>query len=147
MRKFCCRKNIVEIAHFCINIFRSKKNTWIQNLKTVSCTVSCIIPEDFKIILLFSYSKLNRILSKRKDKIESLRIEELNWTERKQITSHLLKKFGKTLTDSAFDNQLATIASKREANNPAFLKLLCTEISKFGVFEKVDEELKVLGEF
>ena len=146
MRKFCCRKNIVEIAQLCINIFRNKKNTWIQNLKTAS-TVSCIIPEDFKIIFLFSYSKLNRILSKRKDKIESLRIEELNWTERKQITSHLLKKFGKTLTDSAFDNQLATIASKREANNPAFLKLLCTEISKFGVFEKVDEELKVLGEF
>ena len=109
----------------------------------------CIVyfPRRFRIILLFSYSKLNRILSKRKDKIESLRIEELNWTERKQITSHLLKKFGKTLTDSAFDNQLATIASKREANNPAFLKLLCTEISKFGVFEKVDEELKVLGEF
>ena len=67
------------------------------------------------------------------------------WTERKLITSHLLKKFGKTLTDSAFDNQLAMIASKREANNPAFLQLLCTEISKFGVFEKVHEELKLLG--
>ena len=107
-----------------------------------------ILPKGVRLIISSNpNSKLNRILSKRKDRIETLRIEELNWTERKLITSHLLKKFGKTLTDSAFDNQLAMIASKREANNPAFLKLLCTEISKFGVFEKVDEELKVLGEF
>ena len=75
-----------------------------------------ILPKGVRLIISSNpNSKLNRILSKRKDRIETLRIEELNWTERKLITSHLLKKFGKTLTDSAFDNQLAMIASKREA--------------------------------
>ena len=38
------------------------------------------------------------------------------------------------------------IASKREANNPTFLKLLCTEMSKFGIFEKVHEQLNVLSQ-
>ena len=137
--------NLANVPNFKLVVFLDG----IEHLEepTIAEWIPQILPKGVRLIVsTYPNSKLSRYIRSRSDKIDSIRVEELNWTERKQITTQILKNFGKTLSDASFDNQLDTIASKREANNPTFLKLLCTEMSKFGIFEKVHEQLNVLSQ-
>ena len=90
--------------------------------------------------------KLSRFIGFRSDKQKSIQIHALDLKERKQIAINFMKKYGKTLNEDAFDNQLSALIMKRESGNPTFLKMLCLEMVKFGVFEQVSSHLQDLGE-
>ena len=91
-------------------------------------------------------SKLSRLIGYRSDKLKTIQIDPLDLKERKLLSINYLKKYGKTLNEDAFDNQLNALIMKRESGNPTFLKMLCLEMVKFGVFEKVSSHIQDLGE-
>ena len=110
---------------------------WIPS--TLSQRLSIIFSTDQR-------GKLTKWISSRKDKLKKIQIEPLSLTERNEMAQNILKSYGKSLKTEAFDNQLNLLISKREAGNPTYLKLLCIEMAKFGVFEEVSSHLADLGE-
>ena len=80
------------------------------------------------------------------EKVETLPISGLDYTDRKEIAKSMLKEYGKVLCESSFNNQLGNLISKREAGNVTYLKLLCDEMASFGVYEKLDAKLNSIGE-
>ena len=80
------------------------------------------------------------------EKVETVPIGALDYTDRKEIARSMLKEYGKVLCESSFNNQLGNLVSKREAGNVTYLKLLCDEMASFGVYEKLDARLNSIGE-
>ena len=80
------------------------------------------------------------------EKVETVTIGGLDYTDRKEIARSMLKEYGKVLCETSFNNQLGNLISKREAGNVTYLKLLCDEMASFGVYEKLDAKLNSIGE-
>lgn len=91
-------------------------------------------------------TKLSRWISSRKDKIKRLQLEPLTHKERQDFAHQILSDYGKQLKSEAFDNQMLSLISKREAGNPTYLKMLCLEMTKFGIHEQVGSHLNQLGD-
>ena len=91
-------------------------------------------------------SKLNKWITARKDKLTKVQLDPLSYKERDLFVENLLQEHGKSLKTDAFDNQLRTLVSKRESGNPSYLKMLCLEMIKYGIFEQVSSHLLDLGE-
>ena len=100
----------------------------------------------FVIISTNPGSKLSRLVGYRADKQKTIQVDPLDLKERHLLAANYLQKYGKTLSEDAFDNQLNALIMKRESGNPTFLKVLCLELVKFGVFEKVSSQIQELGE-
>jgi telomerase protein component 1 len=106
-----------------------------------------VLPQGVTIVTsTHSGGKWSRWLSMRSDKIKTIHVEPMDLSDRRAMAIQFLKVFGKTLKEEAFDNQLSTLISKREAGNAAYLKMLCIEITRYGVFEQVSSQIKNLGE-
>lgn len=91
-------------------------------------------------------TKLSRWIGSRRDKIKSLHLDPLTHKERQDFAQQVLSEHGKQLKNEAFDNQMMSLISKREAGNPTYLKMLCLEMTKFGIHEQVGSHLNQLGE-
>lgn len=50
--------------------------------------------------------------------------------------------YRKKLDESAFNNELRLLISKRDAGNPLYLRLACHELRLMGVFERLGEFLR-----
>ena len=59
----------------------------------------------------------------------------------------ILRQHGKTLDESAFNNQLRYIVSKREAGLPLYLYTACQDLIAFGDFEKVSCKVGAYNKF
>jgi len=83
-------------------------------------------------------------LASRRSAFETIQIGPLDMMERTEFVRRLLKKYRKELNESAFQNQMKLLVSKREANLPIFLKFACEEIRFFGLYERLSEHLRKL---
>ncbi|RVE60961.1 hypothetical protein OJAV_G00166140 [Oryzias javanicus] len=68
----------------------------------------------------------------------------LSMPDRKEIVRKELDAFGKKLSDSAFNNQLQTLITKKGAVSPLFLHLACDDLRNFASFDKLKESLDAL---
>lgn len=64
-------------------------------------------------------------------------VGNLDIMDKAVVVKKNLEKFGKSLDERAFNNQVSLITQKKDANNPLFLKIACEELKIFGVFEEV----------
>eukprot|EP00794_Sanderia_malayensis_P012166 gene12166-13421_t len=87
-----------------------------------------------------------KYLEARKAGVEEVRIGPLDMMERTELVRKLLRKHRKILDESAFNNQMKLLVSKREAKLPIFLKFACEELRFFGVYEKVSDHLRKLAQ-
>uniref|UniRef100_A0A1A8DN79 Telomerase-associated protein 1 n=3 Tax=Nothobranchius TaxID=28779 RepID=A0A1A8DN79_NOTKA len=69
---------------------------------------------------------------------------QLTMPDRKEIIQKELDAFGKKLSDSAFNNQLQTLVTKKGAASPLYLHLACEDLRNFGSFDKMKENLQAL---
>ncbi|XP_034009134.1 telomerase protein component 1 [Trematomus bernacchii] len=69
---------------------------------------------------------------------------QLTMPDRKEIVRKGLDSFGKKLSDSAFNNQLQTLISKKGAVSPLYLHLACEDLRNFSSFDKLTEGLQYL---
>ncbi|KAM6989331.1 telomerase protein component 1 [Tautogolabrus adspersus] len=69
---------------------------------------------------------------------------QLTMLDRKEIVQKGLDSFGKKLSDSAFNNQLQTLVTKKGAASPLFLHLACEDLRNFASFDKLKESLQDL---
>ncbi|KAI4809966.1 hypothetical protein KUCAC02_018817 [Chaenocephalus aceratus] len=69
---------------------------------------------------------------------------QLTMPDRKEIVRKGLDSFGKKLSDSAFNNQLQTLISKKGAASPLYLHLACEDLRNFSSFDKLTEGLQYL---
>ena len=75
-----------------------------------------------------------------------MKVGQLDLAERKEVLRSLLAARGKTLNERAFSNDLAVLATKREAGNVKYLKMLADELSMFGYFDELGSQLNRAGE-
>ncbi|KAM8849775.1 telomerase protein component 1 isoform 2-T4 [Spinachia spinachia] len=68
----------------------------------------------------------------------------LTLQDRKEVVQKALGSFGKKLSDSAFDNQLQTLITKKGAVSPLYLRLACEDLRNFASFDKLKESLRGL---
>ena len=78
--------------------------------------------------------------------MHKFKVGQLDISERKEILRLLLASRGKALDERAFSNDLAILATKRDAGNVKYLKLLADEMSKFGLFDELGSQLNKAGE-
>lgn len=91
-------------------------------------------------------SKWNKHLQNRKEKDHrAIRVGPLTLLEKKALVRQCLEQRGKKLDETAFNNELNLLVSKRDASNPAFLSLLTNEMAGFGVFEELQSKLSMAG--
>ncbi|XP_061587905.1 telomerase protein component 1 isoform X2 [Cololabis saira] len=69
---------------------------------------------------------------------------QLTMPDRKEIVQKELDTFGKKLSDSAFNNQLQTLITKKGAVSPLYLHLACEDLRSFASFDKLKESLQCL---
>ncbi|XP_041849088.1 telomerase protein component 1 isoform X3 [Melanotaenia boesemani] len=69
---------------------------------------------------------------------------QLSMPDRKEIVQKELDTFGKKLSDSAFNNQLQTLITKKGAVSPLYLYLACEDLRNFSSFDKLKESLQGL---
>jgi len=58
------------------------------------------------------------------------------------IVRETLAPYRKKLDESAFNNQMKYIISKKDSGLPLFLVLACQELRVFGIFEKISQKLQ-----
>ena len=107
------------------------------------------IPSDLpqEVVIVVSVGDGGPILAnlrKRQPPPAELMIGTLNEWDKGEMVRRTLARHRKTLDESAFNNQLKLLLSKRDATNPLFLHMACEELRVFGVFEKVSTFLKNL---
>eukprot|EP00731_Ephydatia_muelleri_P016594 Em0009g1018a len=69
-------------------------------------------------------------------------VGSMDMSDKAQMVRQKLARHRKTLDESAFNNQLKLLLTKKDAGNPLYLHLACEELRVFGVFEEVTEYLK-----
>jgi len=91
-------------------------------------------------------SAWQKLLQQRREKRHALiRLPALDIPERKTIVQRHLARMGKKLDESAFNNEMGVIVSKRDAGNAGYLRLLASEISSYGLFESLGQKLSAAG--
>ena len=96
------------------------------------------------IIKTRSGGKLHSMLKKRNDVTEVV-VKQLELKERADFAREMLNRKGKALEESAFNNQLLALVSKREASSPAYLRLAIDQLVKNANFDNLISELATLG--
>ena len=69
-------------------------------------------------------------------------VGNMDMSDKAQMVRQKLAKHRKVLDESAFNNQLKLLLTKKDAGNPLYLHLACEELRVFGVFEEITEYLK-----
>jgi len=75
-----------------------------------------------------------------------LKMQALNPRERNDLVRDTLWQYHKKLDDRPMNNQMRVLLRKADAGIPLFLVVACEELRVFGVYEKVSERIKTLGE-
>ncbi|CAG5896404.1 unnamed protein product, partial [Menidia menidia] len=95
------------------------------------------------VLSISSKAALLQTLAKRKGTV-LYSLGQLTMPDRKEIVQRELDAFGKKLSDSAFNNQLQTLITKKGAASPLYLHLACDDLRSFASFDKLKESLQGL---
>ncbi|XP_034559516.1 telomerase protein component 1-like [Notolabrus celidotus] len=95
------------------------------------------------VVSIPSKAALLQTLSKKRG-IVLLSLGQLTMLDRKEIVQKGLDRFGKKLSDSAFNNQLQTLVMKKGAVSPLYLHLACEDLRNYASFDKLKENLEGL---
>eukprot|EP00092_Neocalanus_flemingeri_P080292 GFUD01100134.1.p1 GENE.GFUD01100134.1~~GFUD01100134.1.p1 ORF type:complete len:2596 (+),score=710.97 GFUD01100134.1:181-7968(+) len=135
LEKFCATKTRVLILVDDLQELEDWDAGWIPNP----------MPENAVFVIKTKLgSKLSNALKKRNDTVE-LNVKVMDMKDKIDFCKSYLEKKGKSLEESAFNNQLQAIVSKRGAGSPSYLKLVLSKISKEANFETLSEDIKKLG--
>lgn len=85
------------------------------------------------------------ILQHRSSSPTVLTIGALDIFDKAEMIRRRLGKHKKRLDESAFNNQMKLLLSKRDAGNPLYLHLACEELRVFGVFEEVSSKIRQMA--
>ena len=97
------------------------------------------------VIILLSATEggpCHNVLKRRKPVPAEVIVGSMDMSDKAQMVRQKLAKHRKMLDESAFNNQLKLLLTKKDAGNPLYLHLACEELRVFGVFEEVTEYLK-----
>ncbi|XP_034559515.1 telomerase protein component 1-like [Notolabrus celidotus] len=95
------------------------------------------------VVSIPSKAALLQTLSKKRG-IVLFSLGQLTMLDRKEIVQKGLDRFGKKLSDSAFNNQLQTLVMKKGAVSPLYLHLACEDLRNYASFDKLKENLEGL---
>lgn len=82
------------------------------------------------------------LLQRRPHPPKELVVGALDIWDKAEMVRQKLARHRKTLEESAFNNQMKLLLTKKEAHNPLYLHLACEELRVFGVFEEVSAFLR-----
>ena len=72
-------------------------------------------------------------------------IGALDVFDKAEMVRRRLGKHKKKLEETAFNNQMKLLLSKKEAVNPLYLHLACEELRVFGIFEEVSSKIRQMS--
>ncbi|KAM4557504.1 telomerase protein component 1-like [Fundulus diaphanus] len=103
-----------------------------------------LLPQGVCLVLsVTSNAPLLQTLAKKRGAV-LFSLGQLSLPDKKEIVQKELDVFGKKLSDSAFNNQLQTLITKKGAVSPLYLHLACEDLRNFASFEKLKETLQGL---
>lgn len=85
-------------------------------------------------------------LGRRSSKPTMFRLKGLDVFDKQNLVQDLLSRHHKKLDEGAFSGEMRVLLSKKESDNPLFLKLACEELRVFGIFEKIGERIKKISQ-
>ncbi|XP_030607193.1 telomerase protein component 1 [Archocentrus centrarchus] len=95
------------------------------------------------VVSITSKTALSQTLAKKKGAV-LFTLGQLTMLDRKEIVQKELDAFGKKLSESAFNNQLQTLISKKGAISPLYLHMACDDLRNFASFDKLKDSLQDL---
>ena len=104
-----------------------------------------LLPEGVVLVLrTHQPSKFAATLKQRKDTTEIV-VKPMEMKDRIEVCRFHLAKKGKSLDESAFNNQLMALVSKRDSGSPSYLKLAIEKITKDSQFDTLSQDIERLG--
>eukprot|EP00111_Clytia_hemisphaerica_P016572 TCONS_00049092-protein len=100
----------------------------------------------YLVISCLENGPVSRLLSNHQQCLANIKLGPMEHPDRTVFVRNILQKYGKSLDESPFNNQMRLLLSKKGAESPLYLKLACEEIRLFGIYEKVSEYLKALAQ-
>jgi telomerase protein component 1 len=77
-------------------------------------------------------------------RVSLIEVEQLDILDKSEFVRQCLRKFGKYLEETPFNNQLKMLTGKRDATLPFYLTLACEELRMNAQFESLNAKLKEL---
>ena len=105
------------------------------------------VPEICKVVVscLDSKVELCDLIRKQTKVVQGfLTLKGMDISSRKEMVRLILEKNGKKLEESAFNNQLHMLVSKRDACLPRYISLACDQVKMYGNFEELSEMIQQL---
>lgn len=99
------------------------------------------------IILVISCTDLStcqRNLSAHKQLLDVVKVGDMDHVDRASFVRQFMFDYGKELSESAFDNQMKYLLSKKDSSLPLYLQLACDELRMYGIFEGITTHIKTL---
>ncbi|XP_035227346.1 telomerase protein component 1-like, partial [Stegodyphus dumicola] len=97
------------------------------------------LPSGFRFICTTSESShAFRVLCERQESETAVIfhcLDLLNQSDRASLVRHYLKKYGKSLDESSFNNQMLQIITKRDSCNPLYLRTACDFLRIYASFD------------
>ncbi|XP_064601394.1 LOW QUALITY PROTEIN: telomerase protein component 1-like [Liolophura sinensis] len=101
------------------------------------------IPQNVLFVLTcLEHGRCHRALEKHR--VAEVNVGSLDLLDKAKVVRSTLAMHRKSLEESAFNNQMKILLSKREASNPLYLTLACEELRLYSVFEKITGKLRSL---
>ena len=85
-------------------------------------------------------------LGRRLVKPDVFRLKGMDVFDKQELVQTLFSRYHKKLDEGAFSGEMRVLLSKKESDNPLFLKLACEELRVFGIFEKIGERIKKISQ-
>uniref|UniRef100_UPI0037E81F20 telomerase protein component 1 n=1 Tax=Semicossyphus pulcher TaxID=241346 RepID=UPI0037E81F20 len=95
------------------------------------------------VVSITSKAALLQTLAKKRGTI-LFSLGQLTMLDRKEIVQKGLESVGKKLSESAFNNQLQTLVTKKGAVSPLYLHMACEDLTNFATFDTLKENLQDL---
>jgi len=78
--------------------------------------------------------------------ITEMKIPALNVDERKHLIRSILARYHKKLDEKPMNNQMRVLIKKGECSSPLYITVACEELRVFGVYERIADRIKSMGD-
>ena len=105
------------------------------------------IPQNILIVVsAVEATQIELSLGRRSVKPNAFHLKGLDVFDKQELVQTLFSRYHKKLDEGAFSGEMRVLLSKKESDNPLFLKLACEELRVFGIFEKIGERIKKISQ-
>eukprot|EP01125_Pyxidicula_operculata_P019184 TRINITY_DN693_c0_g1_i1.p1 TRINITY_DN693_c0_g1~~TRINITY_DN693_c0_g1_i1.p1 ORF type:complete len:2289 (+),score=635.01 TRINITY_DN693_c0_g1_i1:128-6994(+) len=104
------------------------------------------LPCKFIVTTLESHATHNALVRRHNHHALEHKMNPLTVGDRALIVRTILQKYHKKLDERPMNNQMRVLLKKADAGSPLYLTVACEELRVFGVYEKVSDKIKTLGE-